>query len=102
VVSGEELVGLVTLDDVRRVERERWGGTTLREIMTPRERLVTVGPRDDALDAIAVLGRHQLSHCPVMDQGRLVGLLRLQDIPRWLSIYGEERESGAPRHSFAR
>jgi Zn-dependent protease len=100
VMSGDELAGLVTLDDVRRLERARWRDARLAEIMTPRGQLVTVNAQDDALEAIAALGRGQHSQGPVLDRGRLVGLLRLQDIPRWLALHDSGDE--APRHSFAR
>jgi hypothetical protein len=46
--AGYELLGLITLTDVGRLEREQWPSTSVFRAMTPFERLHTVGPRESA------------------------------------------------------
>jgi CBS domain-containing protein len=86
VVDGAELLGIVTLEDIRRVDRANWPNTTVLEIMTPRNRLVTVEAADDAADAMTSLMQRDVNQLPVVEGGQLVGLLRREDIIRWLRI----------------
>lgn len=87
VMDGEnQFVGMVTLDDVRKVERTTWGSRRVREIMTHRENLVTVMPDDDAANALRKLGINNVRQLPVMDQGDFVGLFRRADIIRWMKL----------------
>ncbi len=82
-------LGLVCLRDLQRSEPRAWDAMTVREIMTPAEALISVAPRQDALQALAILGRRDLNQLPVLDQGRLVGLIRREDILKWLSLHGD-------------
>lgn len=89
VMEGEELVGIVTLDDVRGVSRQAWGGTLVSEIMTPREELVTVSVDENAAEALILLAQHDVRQIPVMEEGHLGGLIRRRDITKWLQLQSE-------------
>ena len=80
VVDEEELLGIICLHDVKAVPRERWLTTTVKETMTPRAQLVIVSPRDDCTRAIKALSEHNIRQLPVLEEGRLVGLLRRSDV----------------------
>lgn len=84
-VNGE-LIGLVTLDDIRKVSREEWISTAVSQIMTPANQLVTITPQEDAAEALLKLKQYDIRQLPVLSNNRLVGLLRRQDIIRWLQI----------------
>ncbi len=79
-------VGLVCLRDLYRLPREAWHRVSVGEVMVPVERLVTVTPQAAATEALAVLDRRDVSQLPVVDQGRLAGLLRREDVLRWLML----------------
>ena len=81
------LIGMVCLRDLNKRGRDAWGATTVREIMTPVDRLTTVSPRDEAFDVLALLGQRDLNQLPVVDNGRLVGMIRREDILKWLSLH---------------
>ena len=81
------LIGMVCLRDLNKRGRDAWGVTTVREIMTPVDRLTTVSPRDEAFDVLALLGQRDLNQLPVVDNGRLVGMIRREDILKWLSLH---------------
>jgi Zn-dependent protease len=89
VTSGDDLLGLVTLDDVREVPRERWPAIQVAQVMTTRERLRTVSPDSSAFEAFKHLGVH--NQLPVVEGGRLRGMLRREDLLKWLAL-----RSGAP------
>jgi Zn-dependent protease/CBS domain-containing protein len=89
VVEDGSFVGLVTLGDVRGVPRDEWDATRVHNIMTPTAELVTIGPDEDAAEALTKLAQRDVRQLPVMRGGRLVGLLRRRDIVRWLHLHAE-------------
>ncbi|MGA2111523.1 MAG: site-2 protease family protein [Anaerolineales bacterium] len=86
VTEAGRLVGLVTLDDVRKIGRDQWEATRVRQIMTPYEQLVTTGPSADASEALNLLSQRDIRQLPVLEQGQLVGLLRQRDVVKWLHL----------------
>jgi Zn-dependent protease len=89
VLQEDRLVGLVTLDDVRRVSRDHWTLTPVGSIMTPVERLVTAGEQDGVAEALKKLAARDIRQLPVVDGDRLLGLLRRRDIVMWLHLHSE-------------
>jgi Zn-dependent protease len=89
VTDGDRFVGLVCLQDVRRRPREQWPATTVKDVMTPADQLTTVRSDLDGWDAIRSLTQLDVNQLPVIDDGRLRGLLRREDVVRWLSLQGD-------------
>jgi Zn-dependent protease/predicted transcriptional regulator len=89
VLDGGRLAGIVTLDDVRAISRDRWDRVTVREIMTPADRLITVAPENDAAEALDKLTQNDIRQLPVLRGSELVGLLRRRDIIKWLQLHSE-------------
>jgi Zn-dependent protease/predicted transcriptional regulator len=92
VLEGDRLLGLVTLDDIRSVAREKWDQVSVREIMTPSEQLITVSPDEDASDALNKLSEKDIRQLPVLQGGQLVGMLRRRDIVRWMQLQSQHRQ----------
>lgn len=87
VLDGGEFVGIVTLDDVRSAPRETWREKNVRQIMTPRDQLVTSAPDECADEAMNKLTRRDVRQLPVLQDGaNLVGVLRRQDLIKWLQL----------------
>lgn len=85
VLDVDQLVGIVTDGDVRRAVAGNGGavlGVTVRDVMTARP--VTVASTDMAYDALRVMEERpsQISVAPVVDNGMLVGMIRLHDLVR--------------------
>jgi Zn-dependent protease/CBS domain-containing protein len=89
ILEDGRLVGLVTLEDVRRVDRDAWDRTTVRDIMTPAEKLIVTSPDEGAGQALEMLGSNDIRQLPVMRDGELVGLLRRRDVIKWLQLHAE-------------
>ena len=78
VVEGERVVGIVTNRDLRFETRL---DAPVREIMTPRERLVTVREGATPEEAQALMHRHRLERVLVVnDAFELRGLMTVKDI----------------------
>jgi CBS domain-containing protein len=88
VTEGGRLLGLVTMQDLQKVPRDVWPSTTAAQIMTPASELAQVTPQEDTIDAMRALARQGVAQLPVVDHGVLRGLLRREDILKWLSLSG--------------
>lgn len=84
VVDDGQLRGLVTLKDARQIERDVWDTTTVNDIMTPVEQLVTVNTEEDAAEIMNILAQRDVAQLPVLDDHQLAGILRRKDIVKWL------------------
>jgi CBS domain-containing protein len=91
VVDNGQLVGMVTLADIRTVKRDAWDMQNVRQIMTPADKLTVAAPDEDAADALDKLATLDVHQLPVVQDGRLVGLLRQRDILKWLHLQAGER-----------
>jgi CBS domain-containing protein len=89
IVQDGQLVGLVTLGDVRDVSRNDWEVTSVSQIMTVVDDLHVVSPDQGAAEALGKLMAHDVRQLPVVRDGELVGLLRRRDIIKWLQRRSE-------------
>jgi Zn-dependent protease/CBS domain-containing protein len=89
VIEGDRVAGMVSLEDVRKVPREAWDTITVSQIMTRADQLAVVTPQEAASEALDQLERSNVRQAPVVQDGRLVGLLRRSDIMRWLQTQSE-------------
>ena len=80
-------IGLASLRDLQAVAAAERAHTPVSKCMTPLERLVTVTPDSDSISALTLLGSADLNQLPVVDKGRCVGLVRREDILKWLSLH---------------
>ncbi len=86
VMAGEEMLGLVTLTDAQRIDRELWPTTAVFHAMTPFDKLRTVSPDEDALRVLQMMGEADVNQVPVV-QGRLfVGMVSRADILRLIQV----------------
>ncbi|MGH8726777.1 MAG: site-2 protease family protein [Burkholderiales bacterium] len=89
VLDGFDLVGLVCLEDLRKVPREAWESTRIAEIMTPAANLAQISPAEDTSDALTTLNNRGVNQLPVVENGRVRGFVRREDILRWLALRGD-------------
>ncbi len=87
VMSGGQLVGIVTVEDVRKVPHQQWAATAVTQIMTPTEKVAEVTPDEDAADALRELTQHGAAQLPVVRNGQMIGMLRRRDIARWVQLH---------------
>lgn len=86
VMNGDEVVGIFTERDVLRrvVDAEHDPRTTkVAKVMT-RE-LITVRQRMTVTEAMAVVTEKRCRHLPVIEDGRLLGMVSIGDLTRWVS-----------------
>lgn len=91
VEKGEDVVGVVAMNDVKKSSKDAWESTHVSDIMTPVSDLEYVTPDQDVAEAFDRLQRLDLRQIPVILNNRIVGLLRRKDILRWLQFRSEWR-----------
>jgi Zn-dependent protease/CBS domain-containing protein len=87
VVEGGRTLGLVSSEDVRRVPKDAWSATTVRQAMTPLQREATVAPDDSMLVAVQRLQPAERKRLLVMHDGELDGLLSHSDVTRFVELH---------------
>ena len=86
VTQDDQLVGLITLSDIRHVPREQWGQVPVSRVMIPLNRLHVVSPQQSLNDVLPLMVSRDVNQLPVMQDGRVVGVLSRDAIMRYLEI----------------
>lgn len=86
VANGGTVLGILTVTDVRRVPRSEWPNTPAQTAMTPRDRVVTVVATTPATEVLVLLGERRLNQVPVLEEGRMVGLVTRREIVERLQL----------------
>jgi CBS domain-containing protein len=81
VMSEGRLLGIVSARDFGRkvvLEGKSARDVRVQEIMTTS--LITVTPETTVFEAMALMTRHHIRHLPVLDQGKLDGIVSMADL----------------------
>lgn len=91
VVAGSEVVGLLGVNQVRRIRRDRWPQTRVEQVMAKPPKLTFLTPGADLRTALEQLQRAGLDGLPVLEDDRLVGVLTRRSFGRLV----QARKAGA-------
>ena len=80
------VIGLITTSDLTRVPRNRWTAVTVQEAMVPEERIVVIAPDVPVLEGLRLMQEHDIHQLPVIEDGRLGGLLTRGDVMRQIEL----------------
>jgi len=86
VMRGDELLGCVTVNDIKSVPQERWDTTRVREIASECSESNSIEADADAMRALTTLNQNAASRLMVVERGRLVGVVALKDLLGFLSL----------------
>jgi Zn-dependent protease/CBS domain-containing protein len=89
VVVAGELLGIVTLTDLRNVPREQWASTSVYRAMTPFEKLRTVSMKDDLPHVLSQMASSDVNQVPLVEGKRLLGLIHRADVIRYIQVRQE-------------
>jgi Zn-dependent protease/CBS domain-containing protein len=95
------LEGYVSTQALSEIARAEWDAHTVGEVMERDLKPVSIRPDDDALKALGKMQRTGLSRLLVVEDGRLVGIVSLKDLLRFLQLKleleGDERDEPRPQ-----
>ncbi|MEK6757313.1 MAG: site-2 protease family protein [Bacteroidota bacterium] len=75
VMEGDRFRGLVTLHEIKQVPKDDWATTSLQAVMVPERELAHVSPDTPVETVLQKMNEHDISQIPVIDQGRLLGII---------------------------
>lgn len=80
IVDNDKLVGMITDRDivVRGVAEKHPGSTKVEDIMS--DQLITISPETSSNEAAQLMSDHQIRRLPVVENGKLVGIVALGDL----------------------
>ncbi len=84
VTADRELKGILTLQNIKSVDRKAWDTASVSQVMTPVERLKVVQPDEEVLSVIEQMEEYGISQMPVASEGRIIGLVMRDDVLRLL------------------
>ena len=90
VLSGDQLAGIVTLRDIsgKIVASGLSGDTPVSQIMTADP--VTLSPSAIGSDVLHAMMERRIGHIPILDAGRLVGIVTQTDLTRFQAVSSAE------------
>lgn len=86
VGSETELLGMITLADVKKAPRDEWATVLVKDVMTPLDRVTVLEADEDAVHALQQMVKGGNTSFPVVDAGRPVGMMTREDILQLLKI----------------
>ncbi len=90
VVADEgRLHGILTLHNIKSVPRQNWEVIPVREVMTPVDRLKVAYPNQEALSLMEAMDNGDISHMPVVSEGRVIGVVARDELIRFLRTRSE-------------
>jgi Zn-dependent protease/CBS domain-containing protein len=99
VIQEGQILGLVTLQNVRSVPKDARAAETTRQVMLPSDPKITVKPTASALDAMHKMARERLGRLLVTDNGRLLGIITRGDLMRSIQMRQELSLGSTPQRS---
>lgn len=93
VVQDGKLVGCIDLEQIKALPRPEWRRLQVGDLMKrcPPEKMIS--PDLDAMQALAKMNREHVGRLWVAEGDRLVGMVSLKDLLRFLSIRAELKDS---------
>lgn len=85
VVDSGKLLGCVTTRQVKEVPRDQWSQKKVEELADGCSKSNTISPGADAMEALSSMSRNRVSRLMVVEDSRLVGVLSLKDLLRFIS-----------------
>ncbi len=86
VVAGDRLVGMVTLGDIQAIAPQARASTRVVDVMGGRSGVTTVGPDTPLAAALEAMLAGDFEQLPVLEDGRLMGVLSRADIIRQIQL----------------
>ncbi|MBI5582139.1 MAG: CBS domain-containing protein [Deltaproteobacteria bacterium] len=81
VVDDGRIVGMVSRRDFRRVRKDSQLKSTVKAFMS--KEVLTIAPGNSPMQAAAIMVKHDVGRLPVVDDGRVIGILTRSDVMRF-------------------
>ncbi|MGI2335542.1 MAG: site-2 protease family protein [Dehalogenimonas sp.] len=86
IIRNGYLTGLLTMSDLKHIDRNQWGDEKVFNIMTPLASLKTLGPADELSKVLNIMQETGHNQLPVIDNGKFLGLVSRADLLDYVNI----------------
>jgi Zn-dependent protease/predicted transcriptional regulator len=86
IADNGDLKGCVETRQVKDMPRDQWAAHTVSEVAEPCSETNTISPQTDAMKVLSQMNRTGKSRFLVTDHGRLIGVVTLKDMLKFLSL----------------
>jgi predicted transcriptional regulator len=77
---------MVTLQEIKNVQRDAWAATPVSSIMQPIDRLAWVKPEEDLSSVMNMLTEKDINQIPVMEKGEVVGMVARDNLLNFINV----------------
>lgn len=92
VAEKGNLMGYISLHEVKSLATEEWGKTSVKKVMVPIAKFQTISPNTSALEALNLMQQVDLPILLVVEGKRLSGILTAKDLFKQISLKLELEE----------
>jgi len=89
VVENGQALGMVTLHSIKGIARELWPKKTVKEVMTPLDKVKSVRPTDELSAAMQLLNDDDLNQLPVTEGPSIVGMIARDNLLSFIHARAE-------------
>lgn len=89
VMSDGRMAGLITGHELKAIPRNQWIAVSVEQAMRPFESMRWVEPGAELVRVLEVMDRDDVNQVPVVSEGKLEGLVRREDVLRFISTRNE-------------
>jgi len=100
VKDKDEMVGLLTPDQINQVSSKEWNSTTIGQKMLPIDQTQAVPPDKPLFDAIQMMDKLGVNQLPVIEAGNLLGILSRASLLNFLQKLNNQDNPQMPRKHF--
>ena len=75
VLGNNQLVGLITLHNVRNIPRDEWANTSIQAAMLPHDRIEWAEAEEPAMKILERMQSNDINQMPVLRDGQVVGMV---------------------------
>ncbi|MFH0887177.1 MAG: site-2 protease family protein [bacterium] len=86
VIQYDRIVGLVSLQDIKKIDKDKWSHENISELMTPISEKYVLHPEEQAVEALTHMVRDDLPALPIVEDNQLLGVISQRDILKVLKI----------------
>lgn len=86
IVENDTLIGCITTRQIRHVPKAEWKTKKVGDLITSCSTENVIEPDIDAIKALAIMNRTGNSRFMVVEGSKLIGILALKDIMKFLSV----------------
>lgn len=86
VVVESRILGMITLRDIQKVPQQEWHYKTVRDVMTPIDKLKVIKPGEDLNTVMNALSQNDVNQLPVIDNNTIVGMVNRENIINFINV----------------